>query len=462
MGQNQRKTLGLIIGPTLAIIVFITLGVGDFSLEQCWTAAITTICAIWWTLEPIPVPATSLIPFATFPFVGVLTHKEVAAAYGNHLILLLLGGFILSTAMEKSGVHRRLAIVMIKLIGGTGKKTLVLGFMIACAMLSMWISNTATTLMLLPVALALLQHCHENEQRRIAPPLLLGIAYSASIGGMGTPVGTPPNVVFMAQYEEITGTPFSFLGWMKIGVTVVLIMIPLIWLWLTRHLHGNLNLDLPELGQPTIAEQRVLIIFTITALAWMTRIEPFGGWSGILGLTGVGDSTIALLMVIIMFLVPDGQGETLLDWEHAQKIPWGLLMLFSGGIAIANAFKVSGLSQSLGNLLSVFSSFPTLLMMTAICVMVTFMTEVTSNTATTTLLMPILGAAALGTNIEPTLLMIPATISASCAFMLPVATGPNAIVYGLNQYPISRMVREGLVLNVIGMILVSIICYKLL
>ncbi len=461
--QMGYKQLGLIIGPTLAIIVFVTLRLFNLSLEQCWTVAITSICAIWWIFEPIPVAATSLIPFAMFPFVGVLNYQQVSTAYGHHLILLLLAGFILSTAMEKSGVHRRLAIAMVRLFGGSGRKTLVLGFMLACAILSMWLSNTPTTLMLLPVAMAVLQHCSENEQQRLAPPLLLGIAYSASVGGIGTPLGTPPNLIFLAQYEEITGTPFSFLGWMKIGVPVVLIMIPVIWLWLTRHLKGKLTLSLPKLGCWTVAEKRVLILFAITALAWMTRLEPFGGWTRILGLTGVGDSTIALLMVIVMFLVPDDQGETLLNWDYVEKkIPWGLLILFSGGLAIANAFKASGLTESLGNLLSGLSNLDTLLMMTVICLLVTFMTQVTSNIATTTILMPILGAAALGTNREPTLLMIPAAISASCAFMLPVACAANAIVYSSQQFPISRMVQEGFVLNLIGTIIIVIICYSIL
>ena len=456
MKKWNFKQLALTGGPCLAVAVGIILDIAGQPTEAAWTAAVTTLCAVWWIFEPIPIPATSLIPFALFPFIGVLDRKEVSTAYGHHLILLMMGGFILSTAMEKSGAHRRLALGMVRLVGGAGGRTLVLGFMLASAFLSMWISNTATTLMLLPVATAVLESC---PNRRVAVPLLLGVAYGASVGGIGTPIGTPPNVVFIAQYEELTGTAFSFLGWMKLGVPVVLVMLPAIWLWLTRNLHDASKPELPELGTWQSDEKRVLIVFAIAALAWMTRTEPFGGWSTWLNLPGVGDSTVALVMVVALFILSDGKGGKLLDWETAVRIPWGLLLLYGGGIAIANGFKASGLSESLGNLLSGLSVWPTILMILGICLTVTFLTEVTSNTATTTLLMPLLGAAALGANINPTLLMVPAAISASCAFMLPVATPPNAIVYGTGQFSVNRMVREGLVLNLIGVVAISILCY---
>ncbi|MGK7876300.1 MAG: DASS family sodium-coupled anion symporter [Xenococcaceae cyanobacterium] len=453
------KRLALIGGPLLAAILLIIVRLISLSWEQCWTVAVTTLCAVWWSFEPIPIPATSLIPFAVFPIVGVLSDKEVATAYGHHLILLLLAGFVLSTAIEKSGVHRRLAIGMIRLVGGSGGRTLVLGFMLASALLSMWISNTATTLMLMPVAMAVLEQC---KNRRVAVPLLLGVAYGASVGGIGTPVGTPPNVIFMAQYETLTNQTFSFLEWMKLGIPVVLVMLPLMWLWLTRNLCDQSLLELPQIGSWRREEKRVLIVFAMTAVAWVTRTQPFGGWTGLFGTPGVGDSTIALFMVVVMFIVPNGKGGKLLNWKTAEKIPWGLLILFGGGIAIANAFSASGLSESLGQLLSGLSTLPMVLTITGICFFVTFLTEVTSNTATTTLLMPILGTAALGANLEPTLLMVPAALSASCAFMLPVATAPNAIVYGTGKFPISRMMREGLGLNLIGVVVITILCSLLI
>ena len=422
--------------------------------------AVTALCAVWWVTEPIPIPATSLIPFAAFPLAGVLDHKGVATSYGHSLILLLLGGFMLSMAMERSGAHRRLALGMVRIVGGVGGRRLVLGFMIAAAALSMWISNTATTLMLLPVALAVVD---QGDNKKLTTPLLLGMAYAASVGGIGTPVGTPPNVILMGVYNEVTGEEYSFLEWMKIGVPVVIIMVPLMWLWLTRGLgHATKKLDLPDPGPWRKPEVRVLTVFALTALAWITRSEPNGGWSALIGAPGVGDATVALAAVVIMFLVPNGEKSTLLDWPTAAKIPWGLLILFGGGIAIARAFGESGLSTALGNVLSALASWPLLAMLIVICVSVTFLTEVTSNTATTSLLMPILASAAIAASVDVRLLMVPAAISASCAFMLPVATAPNAIVFGTDKFTTSKMAREGFALNLVGALAITLVCYLML
>jgi solute carrier family 13 (sodium-dependent dicarboxylate transporter), member 2/3/5 len=354
---------------------------------------------------------------------------------------------------------------------------LVFGFMLASAVLSMWISNTATTLMLLPVALAALEGQRDD---RLTVPLLLGIAYASSIGGIGTPVGTPPNVILMGVYQSSTGKEISFLEWMKIGVPVVVLFIPLAWLWLTRHLSqrrpaprasehqagktsaGDAAVPLPALGPWRSAEKRVLAVFALTALAWVTRSEPFGGWSGLIGATGVGDSTVALGAVVALFLVPSGRGDALLDWPTAAKIPWGLLILFGGGIAIARAFDESGLSQSLGAVLSALATWPVPLMLIVIALVVTFLTEVTSNTATTSLLMPILATAAAAAAVDPRLLMVPAAMSASCAFMLPVATAPNAIVFGTERFDTKVMAREGFGLNLMGTVVISGVCYLLL
>ncbi len=425
------------------------------------TAAVTGLCAGWWVLEPIPIAATSLVPFAALPLLGVLDHKAVATAYGHTLILLLLGGFILSTAMAKSGAHLRVAVNMIRLTGSASQRRIVLGFMLATALCSMWISNTATVLMLLPVALAVIEADRASRDQDASPsalavPLLLGITYAASIGGMGTPVGTPPNVVFMGIYRESTGTEIGFAQWMGISLPVVALLLPLTWLWITRGLGKGGPLVLPVLGAWRPAESRVLVVFGFTVLAWVTRSAPAGGWAGLLsahlGIGGAGDATVALTAVIAMFLLPDGEGkgERLLDWETAKQIPWGLLILFGGGIAIARAFDASGLSAALGGGLSGLARWPLLVMVGAISVAVTFLTELTSNTATTTLLMPVLAAAGLAAGIDPALLMIPAAMSASCAFMMPVATAPNAIVYGTGEITVARMAREGVVLNLVG------------
>lgn len=456
--SGNGKVPALIAGPVVGAVVGIIVSqTTELGVEASWCAAVTVLCGIWWVFEPVPIPATSLVPFAVFPLCGVLPAKTVANAYGHHLILLLLGGFILSTAMEKSGAHRRLALGMVRLVGGVGGRRLVLGFMVASGVLSMWISNTATTLMLLPVALATLE---QAEDKRLATPLLLGVAYAANIGGIGTPVGTPPNVIFLGQYQETTGHDVSFLEWMTVGVPIVVLFVPLVWLWLTRNLRGRQELTLMQVGPWRTEERRVLIVFALTALAWITRSEPAGGWSALIGASKfANDSTVALTAVVILFVIPDGKSGRLLDWDTANRIPWGLLILFGGGIAIARAFGETGLSEALGNLLSTLAQWEKIFMITVICLAVTFLTEMTSNTATTTLLMPILAAAGVGAAIDPSLLMVPAAISASCAFMLPVATAPNAVVFGTGLFTTRKMMREGFVLNLIGAVVITaVVC----
>jgi sodium-dependent dicarboxylate transporter 2/3/5 len=451
--------VGLLLGPLLAIVAGTAAHAGGLAGGAAWTAAITALCAVWWITEPIPIPVTSIIPFAAFPLVGVLDHGAVPETYGHTLILLLLGGFVLSTAMERSGAHRRLAVGMVRLVGGRGGRRAVFGFMLASALLSMWISNTATTLMLLPVATAVLE---QDRGGAMARPLLLGTAYGASIGGLGTPVGTPPNVIFMGIYEELTGREVSFLDWMTIGVPCTLLLTPLAWLWLTRHLSTSDPLTLPSVGVMRPSERRVLAVFALTALAWVTRTEPFGGWSAAIGTRGAGDSTVALGAVVSMFLISDGEGGRLLDWETANRIPWGLLILFGGGIALARGFEVSGLSAGLGQVLSGIASWPVIVMLATVCLTVTFMTEVTSNTATATLLMPVLGAAGVAAGIDPALLMLPAALSASCAFMLPVATASNAIVFGTGRVTVRDMAGEGLAINLIGVLVITLVSAALL
>lgn len=417
------------------------------------------VCRSFWVTEAIPIPAASLIPFALFPLFGVLDHKQAASAIGHHVIVLLMGGFMLSKAIEKSGAHERLAVLMVRLVGASSAKRLVLGFMLAAAFLSMWISNTATTLIMLPIALAILAHV-KNPKLSVA--LILGIAYAASVGGVGTPMGTPPNLIFMAVYEEQVGKEFSFFSWMKIGVPIVLVAIPIIALWLTRSIKLDKAIELPSLEPIRAEEKRTLWVFGLVVLAWITRKEPFGGWQELLGVTMAGDSTVALFGVVLMFLVPNGKGGRLLDWETAKDIPWGMLLLFAGGIAIAKGFAASGLSEMMGQWLTSLAQLPALLMVLIICLSVTYLTEITSNTATATLLMPILAAAAIATGLDPSVLMIPAAICASCAFMLPVSTAPNAIAYATGEVTIQQMVKEGAVLSFVIASTVGLMCYFLL
>jgi sodium-dependent dicarboxylate transporter 2/3/5 len=430
-----------------------------FSGDAATAAGVTVICVVWWVFEPIPIPATSMLPLAILPLLGVLTPQQVGQAYGHPLILLLLGGFILSTALERNGAHRRIALTMVRAFGGNSSRRLVFGFMAASAVLSMWISNTATTLMLLPVALAVLEKAEDPE---LATPLLLGIAYAASVGGIGTPIGTPPNVVFMGVYNELDQGQIGFASWMAFAVPVVLVLLPLVAIWLTRRLRHQGTVHLPEAGAWQTGEVRVLMVFAVTALLWITRREPFGGWTEWLELGQTNDAMVALLAVVVMFVVPDGKGERLLDWDTAARIPWGMLILFGAGLAIAAGFTSSGLSQTIGDGLSGLATLPILLIMVAICLVVTFLTETTSNTATTTLLMPILAAGAVGAGMDPKLFMIPAAMSASCAFMLPVATAPNVIMFSTGRFSIETMAKEGFALNLIGALVISSMCYLLL
>ncbi len=463
------KPATLWFGPLAAIVIGLVVGTTSLGVAAGWTAGVAVCCAIWWVTEPIPIPATSLLPMAIFPLVGVVSAKEVGQAYGHPLILLLMGGFILSTALEKCGVHRRLALGMVRLCAAgsvvTGRR-LVIGFMVASASISMWVSNAATTLMLLPIAGATLQ---QSRDPRLRLALLLGIAYAASVGGVATPIGTPPNLICMQEYAELTGAEPTFTQWMSWGLPVALVMIPVIAAWLTRGLGGPADVKLPSSGAWRPAEVRTLAVFAATALLWVTRTAPFGGWSDWLGLPNANDASVALLAVVAMFVIPTGETidsdeepvPRLLDWATATRIPWGMLLLFAGGMVLAAGFKQSGLSLAMGEALGGLATLPTPILIGGLCLAVTFLTEVTSNTATTALLMPLLGATALAADREPSLLMFPAAVSASFAFMLPVATVPNAAVYGAGVST-REMAREGFALNLLGVVVVTALATLLL
>ncbi len=495
-----------------AIGFFAILGLAhlDFVLPEGLTveglhlAAVVFLMATWWVTEALHLAATSLIPLVAFPLLGIATVKEVSPAYADRFILLLMGGFFVALTLEKWNLHRRIALGILRRIG-TEPRRLVLSFMITTAVLSMWISNTATTLMMLPIAMAILVRMSdagmENDRvEGVGIALMLGIAYAASIGGMGTPIGTPPNIIFLKLYEEQfpNAEPIGFLTWMLLALPIVAVMLAVAWYHLVErvgriprgvgntsnageglHPDGSvgdsaakvLEEEQAELGRITRPEVRVAIVFGITAALWVFRRSiPLGeggwiipGWSDVLGLGGqVDDSTVALAAALAMFILPAGtgkSGERLLDWATAVKIPWGLLLLFGGGIALARGFANTGLSAFLGEQLVALSMVPTLVMVAVTALLVTFLTEVTSNTATTNILIPILGAAAVAMDADPLLLMLPATLSASCAFMLPVATAPNAIVFGSGWITIPQMARAGFALNVIGVAVISLLLH---
>ena len=424
------------------------------------TLGIALWTALWWIFEAVPIPVASLLPLSMLPLFGILEPKVVGEKYGHPLVLLLLGGFLLSKAMEKSGAHRRIALMMVNACP-SGEKFLILGFMAATAFLSMWISNTATTLMMLPMALAVIQN---SRNHGLKIPLLLGIAFAANVGGIGTPIGTPPNLVMIGAYKDLGHPELSFTEWMKFGVPVSVTMVLVIWLWLSRGITGKEPITLPDPGTWRTPEIRTLVVFGLTALAWITRSEPFGGWKTWLDLPQANDASVAFIAVILLFCLPNGEkkGERLLDWKTANQIPWGMLVLVGAGLCLGEGFKQSGLSTTIASVFSGIESLPLLALLLGIALLVTFLTEMTSNTATTNVLMPILGAAATASDLDPILLMIPAAMSASCAFMLPVATIPNAVVFGTGEITVKKMAREGLVLNLLGSLVISIICYLLL
>lgn len=448
-----------VIGAAIALVSYSA----GLSGPASWCAWVAIVCALWWIFECLHIAVVGLVPFIAFPITGIVNHKTISSSYGHTMILLLMGGFFLSAAMERSGAHRRIALAMVRAVGGNGGKRLVLGFMLATASLSMWISNAATTLMMVPIAAAVLAHARDPK---LETPLYLGMAYAASVGGMATPIGTPPNLIFMSVMEEMFDTQVSFARWMSFGIPIVIVLLPTIWWWVTRSIKNAKAIEMPESGQWRPSEKRVLMIFGCAAFLWVFRSGPWGGWSSFFpDGSAIGDSTVALAASLALFVCPAGeplshtdQADTqpgtvtdrLLDWDAAKKIPWGILVMFGGGLALAQGFQQSGLSESLGQQLAFLGQAPTWVVVLSVCLLVTFLTEITSSTATATLLMPILGALAIQTKMQPESIMIPGTISASCAFMLPVATAPNVIVFGTGKIRTETMARTGLFLNFVA------------
>lgn len=450
----------LLAGPLLAWLAYLLAGSAGLPPAAAITAGLTTWCATWWMLDAMPHAITALLPLALLPLLGVLPASAVAEAYGHPLILLLAGGFMLAAALEANGAHRRLAIGMLRAFGGHNGQRLVYGFAATAGLISMWISNTATTLMLIPVAMAVLSG---YSDQRLAGPLILAVAYAASVGGLGTPIGSPPNLVFMQQYAGISGQPLGFSDWMQFGLPTVALLLPAVAWWLGRGLQDTPAAEIPALGPWRKAERRVLWVFGAVALAWITRTEPWGGWSAWLGLPQANDASVALLGVIAMALLPSGQpGRPLLRWRDAERIPWGALILFGGGIALASAFESSGLSEWVAQRMHLLVSLPLGMQILLIATVVVVLSEIASNTAIAVLIMPLLAAAAHAHGVDPALLMVPAVLAASCGFMLPVATAPNAVAFGTGMVSGQIMMRHGLVADLLGIGVITLVCWLLL
>lgn len=443
------------------------------SVTAWYTAGLGLWMAIWWSTEAIPVAVTAFLPLVAFEPLGIASLNDAAAPYANPIIYLFLGGFMMAMAVERWNLHRRIALAILDRTGTNGKR-LIFGFMLVCSVLSMWMTNTSTTMMLLPIVLSVIYVFRENvpemlpeHQRNFEIAILLGLAYSASIGGLATLIGTPPNAFLAAYTAENYGIEISFARWMLVGIPVSLVMLPLAWATLTyvlfpvhvpaskavkTHLHALRQ----ELGPMTVPEKRVAMLFALVIFLWMTRTTLTAWWPV---LKGLSDAGIVMSAAILLFLIPsnDEEQQQLLTWNDAARLPWGVLILFGGGLSLAMAVSDSGLALWLGQSLAPLNIFGTAVLIVAAVAMVIFLTELTSNLATTATLLPVMGAIALEAGVNPLLLTVPVTIAASCAFMLPVATPPNAIVFSTGRLTIPQMMKAGVALNIIGVVLVSVI-----
>ncbi|MFT5667419.1 MAG: sodium-dependent dicarboxylate transporter 2/3/5 [Vicingaceae bacterium] len=467
-----KKNIGLLLGPLCFILIHFFVHPEGLSEHGRSVLGITLWISIWWVTEAIPIEMTALLPIILFPLSGALSLKETGAAYGHKFIFLFVGGFILAIAIEKWQLHKRIALHIIKIIG-TSLINIMLGFMLSTALLSMWISNTATTVMMLPIGMAVIAQLSDRNTLKKDTPfgkaLMLSIAYSASIGGMATLIGTPPNLIFAGVIQEFYGIEISFLQWFTFGLPISVLLLFICWAYLSKvafNLKGQkfpggteiITKQLADLGKMSREEKTVMVVFLLTAFAWISRsflLKDF--------IPNIDDTIIALIAAVLLFIIPSSKkGEKLLTWHDAVQLPWGVLLLFGGGIALAIGFADSGLASWVGNQLSVLQGMSLIVMVFIIIAAVNFLTEITSNLATTAILLPILAALAVVVDVHPFLLLAAATVSASCAFMLPVATAPNALVFGSGYVNMSDMIRAGVWLNVISIVVLTLIVYFVL
>lgn len=465
------QRLGLMLGP-MVLVVMLLAPVPDGLDVAAWrTAAVGTLMAIWWMTEAIPIPTTSLLPLVVFPVLDIASIGAAAAPYANPLIFLFLGGFLIALAMERWQLHRRLALSIVYAIGGR-PMSVVVGFSVASAFLSMWVSNTATTLMMLPIGLSVVELVRRGDSsygRNFAVVLMLTIAYSSSIGGMATLIGTPPNAFFAGFMLETYGRTIGFIEWMAFGLPLAVVALPIMVFILTRvafpihieeipggrqYIHDMLQ----GLGRMGRGEKLVAAVFFVTALLWIVRplLESV--------VPGLSDAGIAIGMAVVLFLLPVdlSAGEFVMDWKTAERVPWGVLILFGGGLSLASAISDTGLALWLGEQMQLFAGWPIFFVILAVTVTVVLLTELTSNTATAAAFLPIVASVAVGLGHDPMVLGVPAVLAASCAFMLPVATPPNAIVYGSTFVTIPQMARAGAYLNVVFIVLISTLAYLFL
>ncbi|MGY8985265.1 MAG: SLC13 family permease [Sphingomonadales bacterium] len=477
VGSNNERAgyqnIGLYLGPMIFLLMVIFGKNQEMMGTSAWaTAAVGLWMAVWWATEAIPVPVTAFLPLVVFAPLGISTLSEASAPFANKIIYLYLGGFMMALAVERWNLHKRIALSILSNTGTEGKK-LIGGFMLTTALLSMFMTNTSTTMMLLPIAISIVAVIKDNvdgispeTKKNFQTAMLLGLAYSATIGGLATLVGTPPNALLAAYLNENYGMEITFVSWMAVGVPMTAIMLPLAWLVLTKYIfpinipasieaHDHLIKLKAGMGPMTKAEKRVALIFGLVIFSWILR-RPLQSW---FGLPSLDDTGIVMTGALFLFLAPSGDKSqrTLMVWESVSKLPWGVLILFGGGLSLAMAVSSTGLAQFMGENLAPLNVFGMAVLVVGAATLVIFLTELTSNVATTATFLPVMGAMAFEAGVSPLILCVPITIAASCAFMLPVATPPNAIVFASNLVTIPQMVKAGATLNLIGIILIGII-----
>lgn len=463
-----HQLLGLIAGPLVFLVLLYAVPRGTLPLPALRVAAAGLWMAIWWMTEAIPIAATALLPLVLFPLLGIADISATAAPYANPLIFLFLGGFLIALGLERWGLHRRFALVIVSRIGARPLSVIV-GFAVASAVLSMWVSNTATALMMLPIGISvidLVQRGDASVAKNFAVVLMLSIAYSCSLGGMATLIGTPPNALFAGFMLESYERTIGFAEWMVLGLPLALVALPLMLFILTRFVYPIRIREIPggrdyidkqllEIGSMSRGEKMVAVVFVTTAVLWVTRPLLDGL------IVGLSDAGIAMAMALLLFILPVDlkSGTFLLDWTTAERLPWGVLLLFGGGLSLAGAVNDTGLADWIGSQMVQFSNWPLFTVILVVSATIVLLTELTSNTATTAAFLPVAASVAVGLGHDPLMLAIPAVLAASCAFMLPVATPPNAIIYGSSFITIPQMARAGIVLNVVFILLISLTTY---
>lgn len=464
------QKIGLLLGPALFFAVLLFFFPEGLSYEGRMVLATTLWVAVWWITEAVPIPAASLLPIVLLPLTGALEGAAVTSSYGDPIVFLFLGGFLIALAMERWNLHKRIALNIISVVG-TSTSRIVLGFMAATGFLSMWVSNTAAVMMMLPIGTAIIHQVSAvikserkdlaAEEAKFSKALIFSIGYAGTIGGLGTLIGTPPNIILAANIKKLYGVEVSFGGWMAFAVPVVVILLVAVWLYLTKVAHpikmkelpGGKELILEEKrkhGKMSFEETMVLLVFGFAAFMWVTRTFL---WDD--KIPGIDDTMIAIFAASLLFLIPSlNKGGRVLDWSVSKDLPWGILLLFGGGLALATGFKETGLAEWIGGRLTVLDGFNFVVIVIISTALVLFLTEITSNTATATMILPVLASLALALNVHPYALMVPAAMAANCAFMLPVGTPPNAIIFASGKLKISEMVRTGFVINIFTLILI--------